>query len=187
MFLCESKSHSVVSNSLWPPWIIQSMDSPGQNTRVGSLPFLQRIFPTQRSNPGLPHCRRILYQLSHKGSSRILEWVAYPFSSRSSQPRNWIRVSCTEGRFFTNWAVREFVECLLCTKSWMMERDEGASQWEYARGKRSRSDTEIRLAHVRRTQEEPNETGAEWGTGKMVIWLNACLFLYTSYWAWQRE
>ena len=29
-------------------------------------------------NPGLPHCRKILYQLSHQGSPRILEWVAYP-------------------------------------------------------------------------------------------------------------
>ena len=41
-------------------------------------------FPTQGSNPGLPHCRRILYQLSHKRSLRILEWVAYPFSTGSS-------------------------------------------------------------------------------------------------------
>ena len=39
----------------------------GQNTRVGSLFLLQRIFPTQGSNPGLLHCRWILYQLSHKG------------------------------------------------------------------------------------------------------------------------
>ena len=70
-------------------------------TGVGSLSFLQGIFPTQRSNPGLPHCRWILYQLSHKGSPRILEWVAYPFSSRSSQPRNQTRVSCIAGGFFT--------------------------------------------------------------------------------------
>ena len=41
----------------------------------------QGIFPTQGSNPGLPHCGRILYQLSHQGSPRILE---YPFSSGSS-------------------------------------------------------------------------------------------------------
>ena len=39
--------------------------------------------------------------------ARILEWVAYPFSSRSSQPRNWTRVSCIAGGFFTNWAIRE--------------------------------------------------------------------------------
>ena len=44
------------------------MNSPGQNTGVGSLSLLQGIFPTQGSNPGLPHCRRILYQLSHQGS-----------------------------------------------------------------------------------------------------------------------
>ena len=44
------------------------MDSPGQNTGVGSLSLLQGIFLTQGSNPGLPHCRCILYQLSHKGS-----------------------------------------------------------------------------------------------------------------------
>ena len=43
-------------------------NSPGQNTGVGSLSLLQGIFPTQRSNPGLPHCRWILYQLNHKGS-----------------------------------------------------------------------------------------------------------------------
>ena len=73
----------------------------------GSLSLLQGIFPTQGSNPGLPHCRWILYQLSHKGSPRILEWVAYPFSSGSSQPRNRTGVSCIAGRFFTNWAIRD--------------------------------------------------------------------------------
>jgi len=44
------------------------MDYTGQNTGVGSLSLLQGIFPTQGSNPGLSHCRQILYQLSHKGS-----------------------------------------------------------------------------------------------------------------------
>ena len=57
----ESESHSAVSNSL--QW-----NSPGQNTGVGSLSLLQGIFPTQGSNPGLLHCRQILYQLSPKGS-----------------------------------------------------------------------------------------------------------------------
>ena len=46
--------------------------------------LLQGIFPTQGSNLGLPHCRQILYQLSHQGSPRILEWAAYPFSRGSS-------------------------------------------------------------------------------------------------------
>ena len=79
------------------------------NTRVGSLFLLQRIFPTQELNQDLPHCRWILYQLSHKRSPRILEWVAYSFSSGSSQPRNWTKVSCVADcrRFFTNWAIGE--------------------------------------------------------------------------------
>ena len=83
--LCDPMDYT----SLW--------NSPGQNTEVGSHFLLQGIFPTQGSNPDLPHCRWILYQLSHQGSPRILEWVAYPFSSGSSQPRNWTRVSCTAG------------------------------------------------------------------------------------------
>ena len=66
-----------------------------------------RIFPTKRSNPGVPHCRRILYHLSHQGNPRILEWVAYSFSSTSSWPRNKTEVSCIEGGFFTNRATRE--------------------------------------------------------------------------------
>ena len=40
-------------------------------------------------------------------SLQLLEWVAYPFSSGSSQPRNQTRVSCIAGWFFTNWAIRE--------------------------------------------------------------------------------
>ena len=84
----ESESCSVMSNSLQLHGLNSPWNSPGQNTGVGSLSILQRIFPTQGSNPGLLHCRWILYQLSHKGSPRILEWVASLFSSRSSRPRN---------------------------------------------------------------------------------------------------
>ena len=83
------------------------MELSSKNTGVGRLSLLQGIFPTQRSNPGLPHCRWILYQLSHQGSPRILEWVAYPFSSRSSQPTNQTGVSCIAGGFFTNLAIKE--------------------------------------------------------------------------------
>ena len=89
------------------PTLCNPMDYTGQNTGVGSLSLLQGIFPTLGLNPGLPHCRQILYQLSHKGSPRILEWVAYPFSRVSSQPRDRTRVSCIAGRLFTNWAMRE--------------------------------------------------------------------------------
>ena len=72
------------------PW-----DSPGQNTGVGSLSLLQGIFPTQGLTPGLPHCRRILYQLSHKGSPRILEWVAIPPpGDLPTQEWNWGLLHC---------------------------------------------------------------------------------------------
>ena len=74
---------------------------------MGSLSLLQGIFLTQGLNPGLPHCRQMLYQLSHKGRPRILKWVASPFSSRSFQFRNWTRVSWISGRLFTNWAIKE--------------------------------------------------------------------------------
>ena len=72
-------------------------DSPGKNTGVGCHSLLQGIFPTQRMNSGLPHCRWILYHLSQKGSPRILEWVAYPFSRGSSWPRNgWDFLHCRQ-------------------------------------------------------------------------------------------
>ena len=50
-----------------PPGFSVHRDSSGESTGVGSLSRLQRIFPTQGSNPGLPHCRRILYHQSHQG------------------------------------------------------------------------------------------------------------------------
>ena len=82
-------------------------DSPGKNTGVGSLSLLKGIFPTQASNPGLPHCRWILYHLSHQRSPRILECVSYLFSRGFSCPRNWPRVSCIADGFFTSWATND--------------------------------------------------------------------------------
>ena len=64
----ESESCSVVSYSLQPHGLYSPWNSPGKNAGVGSHSLLQRIFPTQGSNPGLQHCRCILYQLSHQGS-----------------------------------------------------------------------------------------------------------------------
>ena len=100
---------TVLSDSLWPhklqstrllcPW-----DSPGKNTRGVVMPSSRGIFPIQGSNPGLLHCRWVLYRLSHQGNPGILERVAYPFSSGSSQPRNRTGVSCIAGGFFTSWA-----------------------------------------------------------------------------------
>ena len=86
-----------------------SSEPPGKpkNTGVGSLSLLQGIFPTQGSNPDFLHCKQILYHLSHQGSPRILEWVAYPFSRVSSQLRNPTGVSCIAGGFFTGELARD--------------------------------------------------------------------------------
>ena len=130
----ESESRSVVSDSLWPHGLYSPWDSPGQNTGVGSLSLLQHIFLNHESKRGLLHCGQILYQLSYEGSprkssvmsdslwphglypvhrilqARILDWVAFPFSRGSSQPRDRTQVSHIAGKFFTSWASREAQE-----------------------------------------------------------------------------
>ena len=80
----ESESCSVVSDSLQPHGLYSLWNSPGQNTRMGSLFLLQGISPTQGSNPGLPHCRRAdslpaepLGKLKNTrvGSPSLLQWI----------------------------------------------------------------------------------------------------------------
>ena len=64
-------SHHVDSSrphELQPARVLRPWNSPGKNTGVGSHSFLQGIFPTQASNPGLPHCKQILYHLTHQDS-----------------------------------------------------------------------------------------------------------------------
>ena len=73
----ESESRSVVSDPLQPHGLYSRWNSPGQNTGVGRLSFLQGIFPTQGLNPGLPHCRWILYQLSNNALNMYLKQVHY--------------------------------------------------------------------------------------------------------------
>ena len=68
----EYESCSFLSDSLQPHGLYSPWNSPGQNIGVGSLCLLQGIYPTQRLNRGLPNCRRILYQLSHKGSPTVM-------------------------------------------------------------------------------------------------------------------
>ena len=112
---CFGESYSVMSDSLWARGLYSPWNSPGQNTGVGSLSLLQGIISTQGLGLGLQIADGILYQLSHQGSPRILEWVACPFSSRSSQPRNRTQVSCIAGGFLTNWALMETIlSCLCC-------------------------------------------------------------------------
>ena len=74
-----------------PPGSSVHGNSPGKNTTVGYHVLLQGIFPTQGLNPGLPHCRQILYQLSHQGSpsypSRFSKaWFELPESHSKFPP-----------------------------------------------------------------------------------------------------
>ena len=111
-------------------------DSPGQNTGVGSRSLLQGIIPTQRSNPGLPDCKRILYQLSYQGSPE-LKWLCL---------FTWLEDSCsqasTEEKFFTlvgmsklsstlSWSTWFKRVCpggsLLCNFSFILENEAGTS------------------------------------------------------------
>ena len=103
----ESESGSVVSNSLWLHGLYSPWNSPGQNTGVGSLSLLQGIFPTHGSNPGFHIAGGFFTSWATKGSPRILKWVAYPFSSRSSWPRNRTGISWIADGFFTSWDTKE--------------------------------------------------------------------------------
>ena len=88
-FLCLiTQSCLTLCNSMdcSPPGPSVHEDSPGKNTGMGFHALLQGIFPTQESNPGFPHCRRIVYRLSHQGSPAISS------SRGSSQPRDRTRV-----------------------------------------------------------------------------------------------
>ena len=92
--LCDS----LQPEGLWPTRLLSPWDSPGRNTGMGCHDLLQGIFPTQGSNPGLPHCRRILYHLSHQGSPflywmyRIYTcdiWIYHIFFIHSHFDRHW--------------------------------------------------------------------------------------------------
>ena len=129
--LCISTVLCLVAQSclaLWDPMdcspLVSSVrgDSPGKITGVGCHALLQGMFPTQESNPGLLHGRRILYHLSHQGSPRILEWVAYPFFRGTFWTRNWISVSCIADRFLPAELPRKpckYEPCTYCTWIWL--------------------------------------------------------------------
>ena len=92
----ESERRSVMSDSLRPHGLCSQWNSLGQNTGVRSLSLLQGIFPIQGSKTGLSHCRRILYQLSHKGSPRILEGLSLLQWIFLTQESNWGLLHCRQ-------------------------------------------------------------------------------------------
>ena len=86
-----SESHSVMSNSLRPHRLYSPWYAPGQNTGVGSRSLLQEIFSTPGLNPGLLHCRQILYHLSHQGSpdlslGYVVVWLPWEYVIQETQP-----------------------------------------------------------------------------------------------------
>ena len=101
-----------MSNSLQPHGLF--LNSLSQNTGVGNLFLLQGIFSTQGSNPGLPHCTQILYQLSHKGSP-ILTESASKILWRWLKKCHKIQRCCALMR---RWSVGR-VNFLTCTDHWL--------------------------------------------------------------------
>ena len=88
----ERESRSVVSDSLRLRGLYSLGNSPGRKSGVGSLSLLPGIFPTQELNPGLSHCRQILYQLGHQGSR--LEWE----QKRNSNSKEALTLKHTPGQ-----------------------------------------------------------------------------------------
>ena len=80
-------------------------DFPGKNTEAVAMPSSRG--PPQPGIQARSPAWQIHYRLSHQGSPGILEWISYPFSRGSSQPRNPTTVFCIAEGFFTHWAARE--------------------------------------------------------------------------------
>ena len=88
----ENESCSIVSDSLWPHGLYSPRNSPGQNTGRSSRSPLQGIFPTQGLNPGLPHCRQILYQLSHMIQEEFYNWLFKKTGEGDGDPLQYSRL-----------------------------------------------------------------------------------------------
>ena len=108
--LKESESRSVASDSLRPRGLYSSWNSPGQNTGVGTFLFSRGMFPTQRSNPGLPHCRQILYQLSCQESPKCTLVHQYFKNVIKHSDFNWVRSSQHRSSF----SLVFYMGCFLC-------------------------------------------------------------------------
>ena len=74
---CSVVSKSLQPHGLQPTRLLCPWDSPGKSTGVGNHSLLQGTFLTQESNPSLPHCRQILYHLSHQGSPYFVFTLQY--------------------------------------------------------------------------------------------------------------
>ena len=113
--ICKQPSQKYFNNQLWIYWrqfFKNLLASPhgirGVLDPRPGIKLTASIVKTVQSWPTL--CDPVDYTVHGILQSRILEWVAIPFSRGSSQPRDWVQVSCISGRFFTSWATREAQE-----------------------------------------------------------------------------
>ena len=100
---CSVMSDSLWSHSLYPTRLLHPWNFPGKSTGVGCHFLLQGIFLAWGTNPGIPHCRQMLYHLSHQGSPEA-KWKQRPavaVTGDGSQVR-----SCTEQYCIGTWNVR---------------------------------------------------------------------------------
>ena len=137
-----SESRSVVSDSMQPHKLYSPWNSPGQNTGVGSLSLLQGNLPNPGIKPKFPALQADALPAESQGKPKNTgEGSLYPFSSRSSWPRNWTGVSCIAGGFFTNWAFGRYIDVkvLVCmdlgiTRDWgsliCVPTGKGGSGWD---------------------------------------------------------
>ena len=89
-------SNSLWPHGLWPTRLLCPLDFPGKGTGVGCHFLPQGIFPTWESKPGLPHCRQMLYHLSHLGKVKYINFqCSETFVSYGSSGPN----------FVTSWQV----------------------------------------------------------------------------------
>ena len=107
-----------IVHELYSPW-----NSPGKNAGMGSCSLLQVIFPIQGSNPGLPHCRQILYHLSHQGSPKCQTRgeIKYLFlitnhSVIESVPRGLVELLCGVGFIFKK-LIKTNIQSYTCNSS----------------------------------------------------------------------
>ena len=104
-----SGEHSVLR------WCIRETFFALQDSRHSHAMIYKVKMKAVQSCPTL--CDHMDYTVHGILQARIRAWVAFPFSRRSSQPRNRTRVSCIAGRFFTNWAIREALSLMLLLKT----------------------------------------------------------------------
>ena len=118
-----------MSDSFRPHGLYNLWNFLGQNTAVGSLSLLQGVFPIQGSNPGLPHRRQILYQLSHKGTNnpgKIIKNVGSSKDSDSTGPKvlgTCILKNCIYIYSFIFGCAKALLLCRLfcsCGKCWLL-------------------------------------------------------------------